>query len=61
MLRTLLWDFTTQTDSEINHRRPDITVHDKNNNKVFIIDIAVPGNSNLTLKGIKEKEKQEKY
>ena len=36
--------------SEINHRRPDITVHDKNNNKVFIIDIAVPGNSNLTLK-----------
>ena len=32
----ILWDFTIQTDHELNHRRPDITVHD-NNNRVLIM------------------------
>ena len=41
----ILWDFTIQTDRETNHRRPGITVHDENKNKVLIIDIAVPGDN----------------
>ena len=32
---------------EIDHRRPDITDHVKNNNKVLIIDIAVPSDSSV--------------
>ena len=35
------------TDREIDHRRPDITDHVKNNNKVLIIDIAVPSDSSV--------------
>ena len=54
----ILWFFSIQTDREITHRRPEITVHDKNNNKVLIIDIAVPSDTNVESKG---KEKQEKY
>ena len=54
----ILWDLTIQTDREINRIRPDITVHGKNNNKVLIIDTAVPGDSNVESK---EKKKQEKY
>ena len=46
----IFWDFTTQTDREITQLRSDITVHDKNNNKVLIIVIAVPGNSNVKRK-----------
>ena len=49
----ILWDFYIQTDHEIHHRRPDITVHDKKNNKVPIIDIVVPGDSNVESKNIK--------
>ena len=37
------------TNREIDHRRPDhdITDHVKNNNKVLIIDIAVPSDSSV--------------
>ena len=35
------------TDREIDHRRPDITDHVKNNNKVLIIDNAVPSDSSV--------------
>ena len=35
------------TDREIDHRRPDITDHVKNNNKDLIIDIAVPSDSSV--------------
>ena len=53
----ILWDFTITTDREINHRRSDITVPDKNNNKVLIIDIAVPSYSNVESK---ERERNRK-
>ena len=52
----ILWDFTIQTDHEMNHRRPDITVHD-NNNRVLIIRYL----ATTTLKAKREREKQEKY
>lgn len=38
----ILWEFTTQTDLD--------RVHDKNNNKVLIIVIAVPGDSHVERK-----------
>ena len=36
-----------KTYREIDHRRPDITDHVKNNSKVLIIDIAVPSDSSV--------------
>ena len=52
----ILWDFTIQTDHELNHRKPDITVHD-NNNRVLIMRYL----ATTTLKAKTEREKQEKY
>ena len=52
----ILWDFTIQTDHEMNHRTPDITVHD-NNNRVLIMRYL----ATTTLKAKTEREKQEKY
>ena len=46
----ILWDFTSQTDREITQLRSYITVHDKNNNKVLIMVIAVPGDCNVERK-----------
>ena len=51
----ILWNFTIQTDREINCRRPDITVHDKNNNNFLSKDIAVPGDRNVESK-LRERE-----
>ena len=45
----LLWDFTIQTDREIQHRRTK---------EAIIVDIAVPGDSNVLQE---ETEKYEKY
>ena len=52
----ILWDFTIQTDHEMNHRRPDVTVH-ANNNRVLIMRYL----ATTTLKAKTEREKQEKY
>ena len=54
----LLWDFTIQTDREIHHRRPDIVIQKKKAKETIIVDIAVPGDSNVRQK---ETEKYEKY
>ena len=51
----ILWNFTIQTDREINYRTPDITVHDKNNNNFLTKDIAVPGDRNVESK-LRERE-----
>ena len=39
----LLRDFTTQTDCEIHHRRPDIVIQKEKAKETIIVDIAVPG------------------
>ena len=52
----LFWDFTIQTDREIQHGRPDI--RKKKGKETIIVDIAVPGDSNVLQKEI---EKYEKY
>ena len=54
----ILWDFAIQTDKEIEHRRPDIVVIDKEKRERKIIDIAVPGDQNIK---VKELEKISKY
>ena len=38
----ILWDFNINTDQAIHHRRPDIVLIDRVDNRVKIIDIAVP-------------------
>ena len=53
-----MWDFTIQTDREIHHRRPDIVIQKKKAKETIIVDIAVPGDSNVLQK---ETEKYEKY
>ena len=42
----ILWDFNIYTDRAIHHRRPDIVLIDKVDNRVKIIVIAVPWNAN---------------
>ena len=53
-----MWDFTIQTDRKIHHRRPDIVIQKKKAKETIIVDIAVPGDSNILQK---ETEKCEKY
>ena len=46
----ILWDVCIQVDIQIEHRRPDIVVMEKNTNKCLIIDVACPIDNNLILK-----------
>ena len=46
------------TDREIHHRRPDILIQKKKVRETIIVDMAVPGDSNVLQK---ETEKYEKY
>ena len=41
MLR-FLWDFPIQTDKNLDHNRPDITMIDKRNKVCWLIDVACP-------------------
>ena len=43
----LYWDRTIITDRTIHFNRPDITFHDKNNQTVYLIDIAIPNTHNM--------------
>ena len=51
----LLWDFTIVTGSSLQHNHPDITMVLKQTNEVYLLDIAISGDSRLSL------EKQTKY
>ena len=46
----ILWDVCIQVDRQIEHRRPDIVVMEKNTNKCLIINVACPVDNNLILK-----------
>ena len=46
----ILWDICIQLDRQIEHRRPDTVVIEKNTNKCLIIDAAYPVDNNLILK-----------
>ncbi|XP_063599183.1 uncharacterized protein LOC134775554 [Penaeus indicus] len=54
----ILWDVMIQCDREIEARRPDIVVVDKQKREVKIIDIAIPGDVRVCEKEI---EKIDKY
>ena len=54
----MLWDFTIQTDREIEARSPDIVLLNRIENECIIIDIAVPADANIA---VKEMEKIQKY
>ena len=55
----LLWDFSIQTDRDIQARRPDIArLIDRKKDQCMIIDIAVPGDA---IVAEKEKEKIGKH
>ena len=44
----IYWDRTIITDKTIHHNRPDITVHNKRDKTVFLIDIAIPNTNNIS-------------
>ncbi|KAK4880507.1 hypothetical protein RN001_008653 [Aquatica leii] len=54
----LYWDRTLHTDKTIICNRPDITLLNKTQKHTYIIDIAIPNDSNIVQK---ETEKIEKY
>ena len=53
----LLWDYSIRTDRVIPAHRPDLTLVVKTNNKVSLIDVAVPWDSRAEQK---EQEKKKK-
>ena len=57
-IEKILWDVCIQVDRQIEHRRPDIVVIEKNTNRCLIIDVACPVANNLILK---RNEKLENY
>ena len=54
----VLWNFPVQTDRRVNHNKPDILVLEKVERKIYIIDIAVPNDVNISRK---RNEKINKY
>jgi hypothetical protein len=44
----MYWDRTIITDKTLHCNRPDITLHDKINKQVFLIDIAIPNTHNIS-------------
>ena len=54
----LLWDMTLTTDREVGSNRPDIVIRDKEEKKVYIIDVSCPSDVNVKNK---ENEKITKY
>ena len=55
---TILWDMPVHTDRELKANKPDIIVKDKKEKRCMIIDVAVPSESNTS---VKVTEKLSKY
>ena len=56
----LLWDYSIRTGRVIPAHRPDLTKVDKTNNKVSLIDVAVPWDSSRPEEEEKETKKRKK-
>ena len=54
----LLWDFNIQTEHRIPARRPDLKIINNKNEKLKIVNFAVPADQRINLK---ESEKKDKY
>ncbi|XP_066912330.1 uncharacterized protein [Clytia hemisphaerica] len=50
----ILWDFSIQTDHQIDHNKPDIVVLNKQTKEALIIDIAIPSDYNIPRKRIEK-------
>ena len=50
----ILWDFSIQTDHQIQHNKPDILILHKTERRATIIDIAVPNDSNIPMKRLEK-------
>jgi len=48
----VLWDFTIVTDSVIRYDRPDIVLMHKTSNEIFMVDVAIPGESCISQKTV---------
>ena len=46
----ILWDFMIQCDKMIEHRKPDIVLVDKVQQKCLVIDVACPGDNRIAEK-----------
>ena len=46
----ILWNFSIQTDHEVRHNRPDITLINKRTRTVALIDISCPNDHNIAAK-----------
>ena len=54
----LIWDFTIQTDQHLVHNHPDIVYVDILQKHCFLIEILIPGDSQIAQKAT---EKLERY
>ena len=54
----LLWDFTIQCDRHIPHNRPDVVCVDYLTKIIYLIDVAIPGDTRVTEKVV---EKHQQY
>ena len=50
----ILWDFSIQTDHQIDHNKPDIVHLNKMTREALIIDIAIPSDYNIPRKRIEK-------
>ena len=46
----ILWDFSIQTDHQIDHNKPDIVYLNKTSKEALIIDVAIPSDYNIPRK-----------
>ena len=53
----LLWNFAIVTDTSSQHNHPDITMLLKETIDVYLIDIAILGNSRLSQKAVEKQTK----
>ena len=54
---TIMWDMPVNTDRTITANRPDIIVKDSVNSTCKLIDVTVPSERNIALKGTEKKSK----
>ena len=54
---TLLWDMPIQTDRTLSANKPDIVIKDTKTQKCTLIDVAVPSDGNIAIKGNEKKLK----
>ena len=47
---TIMWDYALITDKKVGANRPDITIHDKKEKKLVLVDFSIPYDTNIVEK-----------